>query len=53
VLYPWYGAAPRPGGLSALDDQRRGGLLMWVPGNLYMFLAIGVVFMFWARESEG
>jgi putative membrane protein len=52
VLYPWYEAAPRTAGLSPLDDQRLGGLLMWVPGNLWMFLAIGVLFFKWAKESE-
>jgi putative membrane protein len=52
VLYPWYAVAPRTWGLSPLEDQQLGGLLMWVPGNLWMFLAIGVLFMFWARESE-
>jgi cytochrome c oxidase assembly factor CtaG len=29
-----------------------GGLLMWVPGNLWMFLAIGVLFFQWAKESQ-
>ncbi len=52
VLYPWYSSAPRMWGLSPLDDQRLGGLLMWVPGNLWMFLAIGIVFFRWARKSE-
>jgi putative membrane protein len=52
VLYPWYAAAPRTWGLSPLDDQKIGGLLMWIPGNLYMFLAIGVVFFFWARQES-
>jgi putative membrane protein len=52
VLYPWYSAAPRTWGLTPLDDQQLGGLLMWVPGNLWMFLAIGVLFFRWARESE-
>ena len=51
VLYPWYVAAPRTWGLSPLDDQQLGGLLMWVPGNLYMFAAIGVLFFRWARED--
>jgi putative membrane protein len=51
VLYPWYSAAPRTGGLSPLDDQRLGGLLMWVPGNLYLFLAIAVLFFRWAKED--
>ncbi|MBA3259325.1 MAG: cytochrome c oxidase assembly protein [Gemmatimonadales bacterium] len=53
VLYPWYAAAPRTWGLSPHDDQVLGGLLMWVPGNLWMFLAIGVLFFRWAREGEG
>jgi putative membrane protein len=51
VLYPWYVAAPRTWGLTPQDDQQLGGLLMWVPGNLWMFLAIGVLFFIWARES--
>ena len=52
VLYPWYAAAPRTWGLTPLDDQQLGGLLMWVPGNLWMFLAIGVLFFKWAKETE-
>jgi putative membrane protein len=51
VLYPWYLAAPRTWGLSPVDDQQLGGLLMWIPGNLYMFAAIGVLFFRWARED--
>jgi putative membrane protein len=51
VLYPWYSAAPRTWGLTPLADQQLGGLLMWVPGNLWMFLAIGVLFFKWARET--
>jgi cytochrome c oxidase assembly factor CtaG len=39
-------------GLSPLDDQQLGGLLMWVPGNLWLFAAIGVLFFRWAREEE-
>jgi putative membrane protein len=52
VLYPWYTAAPRTWGITPLDDQQLGGLLMWIPGNLWMFGAIGVLFFRWARESE-
>jgi putative membrane protein len=52
VLYPWYSAAPRTWGLTPLEDQQLGGLLMWVPGNLWMFLAIGVLFFKWSRETE-
>jgi putative membrane protein len=52
VLYLWYVAAPRMWGLSPLDDQQLGGLLMWIPGNLWLFAAIGVLFFRWAREEE-
>jgi putative membrane protein len=52
VLYPWYAAAPRMWGLSPLDDQQLGGLLMWIPGNLWMFAAIGVLFFKWAKETQ-
>jgi putative membrane protein len=52
VLYPWYAAAPRTWGLSPLDDQRLGGLLMWIPGNLWIFAAISVLFFRWAKESQ-
>jgi len=54
VLYQWYAAAPRTWGLSAIDDQKIGGLMMWVPGGLYLAGAIGIVFLIWARkEGEG
>jgi putative membrane protein len=52
VLYPWYVTAPRMWGLSPLDDQQLGGLLMWIPGNLWMFGAIGVLFFKWAKETQ-
>jgi putative membrane protein len=47
-LYPWYAAAPRTWGLSVLDDQKVGGLLMWVPGNLWVWGAMSVLFFRWA-----
>jgi len=51
VLYPWYQIAPRTWGLSPLDDQRLGGLLMWIPGNLWIFGAIAVLFFRWSSED--
>jgi putative membrane protein len=52
VLYPWYAIAPRMWGLSPLDDQKLGALLMWIPGNLWMFAAIGLLFFKWAKETQ-
>ena len=53
-LYPFYAAAPRVWGLSPLDDQQLGGLVMWVPGGLVFWLAMTVVWFRWsAREERG
>jgi putative membrane protein len=51
-LYRWYVQAPRTFGLTPLEDQRIGGLLMWIPGNLWLFGAIAVLFFLWNREQE-
>lgn len=51
-LYTWYLAAPRTWGLSALDDQKLGGLLMWIPGNLWIWGAITVLFFQWAKTER-
>jgi len=50
VLYPFYAAAPPPrvGGLSPLDDQQIGGLLMWVLGGLMLWIVMTVI---WFRYS--
>ncbi|HEX9293098.1 MAG TPA: cytochrome c oxidase assembly protein, partial [Gemmatimonadales bacterium] len=50
VLYPFYAAAPVPrvGGLSPLEDQQIGGLLMWVLGGLMLWIVMSVV---WFRYS--
>ncbi|TVR65330.1 MAG: cytochrome c oxidase assembly protein [Gemmatimonadales bacterium] len=47
VLYSWYAAAPRITSLSALEDQRLGGLIMWIPGMLVFWVAITAVFFRW------
>lgn len=52
VLYTWYEAAPRLWDLSALDDQRLGGVIMWVPGMLVFWTAMTFVFFRWARSEE-
>jgi putative membrane protein len=52
VLYPWYSTAPRVFGLTPLADQQLGGLLMWVPGGLALWIAITVLWVRWARHTE-
>jgi putative membrane protein len=52
VLYPFYEAAPRVWNLSPLDDQQLGGLIMWIPGGLVVWIAITVAFFRWANREE-
>jgi putative membrane protein len=52
---PWYAAylqTPRGWGLSALEDQQLGGLIMWVPGSLvYVGVALALLVR-WIRASD-
>ena len=43
-LYIWYALAPRVLPLSALEDQRFGGLVMWVPGTLFWWVIMSIVY---------
>lgn len=52
VLYPFYETAPRVWNLSPLDDQQLGGLIMWIPGGVVVWVAITVVFFRWANREE-
>ena len=50
--YPAYRATTQVWGLSPLEDQQIGGLIMWVPGSL-VYLAAGLaLFAAWMRESD-
>lgn len=51
VLYTAY-LLPREGtDFTALDDQRIGGLIMWMGGGLYMLLPLAIVFFRWAQQD--
>jgi len=52
VLYPAYAAAPRVWGLSPLQDQQFGGLIMWIPGGLILYGLMSIVFFKWAASGE-
>lgn len=52
TFYPTYVLAPRPFGLSAMEDQQLGGLIMWVGSGLYFLIASAVVFFVWASREE-
>jgi len=48
VLYPFYASAPRVWGLTPIQDQQIGGLLMWVLGGLMLWIVMTVI---WFRYS--
>jgi putative membrane protein len=52
LLYPFYSTAPRTWGLSPMDDQKIGGLIMWVIGGTYLLLVFSAIFFAWAN-AEG
>jgi putative membrane protein len=53
LLYPSYASAPRLWGITPMDDQLIGGLIMWIPGGLIFFAVISVIFFRWqARGAE-
>ena len=34
-----------------MDDQMLGGLIMWIPGGLYFFGVISVIFFKWQQAG--
>jgi putative membrane protein len=51
-LYAPYLAAPRIWGLSAAVDQQLGGLIMWIPGNIFYIVIISILFIRWMQEQD-
>lgn len=52
VLYPHYVTNGRDWGLSPLDDQALGGVIMWVVGDLAFLAAMMIVVVFWMRHED-
>jgi cytochrome c oxidase assembly factor CtaG len=50
--YPFYAAEPRLWGISVLDDQRLGGLLMWLPGDMMYVVAAALLFFAMLAHDE-
>ncbi|MFC2031572.1 cytochrome c oxidase assembly protein [Chloroflexota bacterium] len=38
-VYTYYASAPRLGGISVMEDQMLGGVLMWIPGSMMYIIA--------------
>jgi cytochrome c oxidase assembly factor CtaG len=50
VLYPTYAAVE--GTAKAVEDQRMGGVLMWVGGMIHIVPALALVMLAWMRAEE-
>jgi putative membrane protein len=53
VVYPWYLKGPHAWGISPMDDQVLGGLLMWVGQAAYLMCVFTAIFFRWSRSEEG
>jgi putative membrane protein len=51
ILYPMYASAPRVWGISPMNDQMIGGLIMWIPGGFFFYTIISVVFFRWQQRD--
>jgi putative membrane protein len=52
VWYESYAHTSHRWGLTALEDQQLGGLIMWIPAGLIYLAAALLFFAGWLRESE-
>lgn len=53
AYYQTYIDAPRLWGISALEDQQLGGLIMWVLGGLIFIVPVLALVLMMMREDEG
>lgn len=52
VWYPAYGSGPSLWGLTQIEDQQLGGLIMWIPfGTIYTLAALSLLYL-WFRDME-
>jgi putative membrane protein len=52
LWYPIYTNTTQPWGLTPLEDQQLGGLIMWIPAGVVYIIAGLALFAGWLRESE-
>ena len=52
VLYPHYVSNARDWGMSPLEDQQLGAVIMWVVGDLAFLAGMAVVVLLWMRHEE-
>ncbi len=51
-IYAPYLTAPLVWGISHASDQQAGGLLMWVPVNIFYIAIMSIIFIRWMKQQE-
>jgi putative membrane protein len=51
VLYVYYVEGPHPLGLTPIDDQVLGGIIMWVGQAVYLMFVFTAIFFRWSRNE--
>jgi putative membrane protein len=51
-IYTYYAGVPRLWGISVMQDQMLGGVIMWIPGSMMYILAALVLISRWLQEEE-
>ena len=52
IWYPDYTSTTPAWGLTPLEDQQLGGLIMWIPAGLVYVIGGLLLFAEWLRESD-
>jgi cytochrome c oxidase assembly factor CtaG len=51
-IYSYYTGVPRLWGMTVMEDQMLGGIIMWIPGSMMYILAALVLVARWLQEEE-
>jgi putative membrane protein len=52
-IYEYYITVPRPGGITVVQDQMLGGVIMWIPGSMmYLIAALILIAQIVRREGD-
>jgi putative membrane protein len=51
-IYTYYTAVPRLWGITVLQDQMLGGIIMWIPGSMMYIIAALILVARWMQAEE-
>ena len=51
-VYPYYAGVPRLWGISVMQDQMLGGVIMWVPGSMMYIAAALILISRWVQDED-